>query len=218
MARRIRIGVLASGGGTNLQSIIDRCEDGRIDAQVVVVISDRGDARALDRARNHGIEAVHVPVAKTGTDEWLEADRRVAEVLAKAQVDLVCMAGYMRVIGPHLLGSFRGRVMNIHPALLPSFPGMHGQRDALEHGVKVAGATIHFADPEFDTGPIIIQAAVPVREDDTEQTLAARILKQEHEIYAQAIQWFAEGRLRIEGRRVIVEGVEAAGRLSPDAS
>lgn len=218
MANRIRIGVLASGGGTNLQSIIDRCEDGRIDGQVVIVISDRAEAGALQRAKKHGIEAVHIPVGKTGSDDWLQADRRITEALQSARVDLVCMAGYMRVIGPYLLEAFPYRIMNIHPALLPSFKGMHGARDALEYGAKIAGATVHFAEAEFDTGPIIIQAAVPVREDDTPESLAARILRQEHEIYAQAIQWFAEGRLRVEGRRVFVEGVVAAGRLSADPS
>jgi len=211
----IRIGALASGGGTNVQSIIDRCADGRISGEVAIVISDRAEAGVLDRARTHGIQALHIPVAKSGTDEWLEADRRVVEVLQSARVDLVCMAGYMRVIGPHLLAAFPRRIMNIHPALLPSFKGMHGQRDALEYGAKVAGATVHFADEEFDKGPIITQAVVPIREDDTEGTLGARTLKQEHEIYAQAIQWFAEGRLRVEGRRVLVEGVETAARISP---
>jgi phosphoribosylglycinamide formyltransferase-1 len=218
MPNRIRIGVFASGGGTNLQSIIDRCEDGRIDGEVVIVVSDRAEAEALDRARKHGIEALHVAVPKTGTDGWREADRRITDALLEARVDLVCLAGYMRMIGPDMLRAFAQRIMNIHPALLPAFKGTRGQRDALEYGTKVAGATVHFADPEFDMGPIIIQAAVPVREDDTEETLAARILRQEHEIYAQAIQWFAEGRLRIEGRRVIVEGVETAARISTDVS
>jgi phosphoribosylglycinamide formyltransferase-1 len=215
---RIRLGALASGGGTNLQSIIDRCAEGRLDAEVALVISDRPEAGALDRARRHGIEARHIPVAKTGTDEWLEADRQIADAFVEARVGLICMAGYMRVIGPHLLAAFPHRIMNIHPALLPAFKGMHGPRDALEYGAKVAGATVHFADPDFDMGPIIIQAVVPVREDDTEATLAARILRQEHEIYAQAIQWFAEGRLRVEGRRCIVEGVDTAARISTDAS
>jgi phosphoribosylglycinamide formyltransferase 1 len=213
---KLRIAVLASGGGTNLQSIIDCCADGRISGEVVLVVSDKPEAGALDRARRAGIGAAHIPVAKTGTPEWLEADRRIVEELTSAGTDLVCLAGYMRMIGPEMLRAFAGRVMNIHPALLPAFKGMHGPRDALEYGAKVAGATVHFADPEFDHGPIIIQAAVPVREDDTAATLAARVLKQEHEIYAQAIQWFAEGRLRIEGRHVRVEGVAAAARLSAD--
>ncbi len=218
MASKLRIGVLASGGGTNLQSIIDRCEDGRINGEVVIVISDRADAGALDRARKHGIKAAHVEVPKTGTDGWLAADEQITDELQAAGVGLVCLAGYMRMVGPRMLDTFKHRVMNIHPALLPAFKGTHGQRDALGYGAKVAGATVHFADAEFDHGPIIIQAAVPVREDDTPDTLAARILKQEHEIYAQAVQWFAEGRLKIEGRHVRVEGEVTAGRLSTDAS
>lgn len=218
MAGKLRIGVLASGGGTNLQSIIDRCEDGRINGDVVVVISDRADAGALERARNHGIKAVHLDVPKTGTDGWRAADRQITAELQAASVELVSLAGYMRMIGPQMLDVFKDRVLNIHPALLPAFKGTHGQGDALEYGAKVAGATVHFADAEFDHGPIIIQAAVPVREDDTPDTLGARILKQEHEIYAQAIQWFAEGRLRIEGRHVHVEGEVTAGRLSTDVS
>lgn len=218
MAGKVRIGVLASGSGTNLQSIIDRCEDGRIDGQVVIVISDKADAGALDRARKHGIRAVHFEVPKTGTDGWLAADQTITQELQAAEVGLVCLAGYMRMVGPQMLAAFKGRAMNIHPALLPAFKGTHGQRDALEYGAKVAGATIHFADAEFDHGPIIIQVAVPVREDDTPDALGARILKQEHEIYAQAIQWFAEGRLKIEGRRVRVEGEATAGRLSMEAS
>jgi len=218
MSSGVRIGVLASGGGTNLQSIIDRCADGRISGDVVIIISDRPEAGALERGRRHGIRAVHVPVAKTGTDEWLEADRQIVGELQTAAVELVCLAGYMRMVGPELLRVYRHRVMNIHPALLPGFKGMHGQRDALEYGAKVAGATVHFADAKSDHGPIIVQAAVPVREDDTAETLGARILKQEHEIYAQAIQWFAEGRLRIEGRRVHVDGEVTASRLSSDVS
>jgi len=218
MSPGVRIGVLASGGGTNLQSIIDQCAQGRISGQVVVIISDRAEAGALERGRRHNIRAVHIPVAKTGTDEWLEADRQIVVELQAAEVDLVCLAGYMRMVGPELLRVYRHRVMNIHPALLPGFKGLHGQRDALEYGAKVAGATVHFADAEFDHGPIIIQAVVLIREDDTAETLAARILKQEHEIYAQAIQWFAEGRLRIEGRCVHVKGEVTAGRLSCDVS
>ncbi|HJN15130.1 MAG TPA: phosphoribosylglycinamide formyltransferase [Armatimonadota bacterium] len=218
MPGRIRIGVFASGGGTNLQSIIDRCEDGRIDGDVVVVISDRAEARSLARARDHGITALHFGVPKTGTDGWLKADREIADALLAEKVDLVCLAGYMRITGPALLAEFPNAVMNIHPALLPAFKGMHGPRDALEYGCKVAGATVHFADAEFDMGPIIIQSAVPVREDDTEDSLAARILKTEYEIYSQAIQWFAQGRLSVEGRLARVKGTDAAGLIISDPS
>lgn len=214
MKRLIRVGVLASGGGTNLQAIIDAAEAGRITAQVVVVISDREGAGCLERARRHGIDAVHVPVARTGTGEWVAANRRIIGELRSRQVDLVALAGYMRKVTPEFLRSFPGAVMNIHPALLPSFPGAHGQRDANEYGVKLSGATVHFADEEFDSGPIIIQGAVPALPGDTEETLAARILKVEHRIYPQAIQWFAEGRLRVEGRRVFLEGAPEPGDQS----
>ncbi len=206
MASGTRIGVLASGSGTNLQAIIDRCEAGAIGGQVVVVISDVADAGCLDRARKHGIDAVHGHVPRTGTPEWAEANRTIVAALTSRGVDLVAMAGYMRKISPDLLTAFPGAVMNIHPALLPSFPGTHGQRDAADYGVRIAGATVHFADEEFDRGPIIIQAAVPVLQSDDGDTLAARILAQEHRIYAQAIQWFCQGRLKVVGRHVELDG------------
>ena len=210
---KLRLAAFVSGGGTNLQAIIDACERGDTGAVVAVVISDKPEAHALERARKHGIAAVHVPVPKTGTDGWLEADRRITAVLQEHEVGLICLAGYMRKVGPAMLDAFRGRIMNIHPALLPAFPGVHVQADQLAYGVKVAGCTVHFADEEFDRGPIIIQAAVPVHEDDTPDTLAARILEKEHIIYSRAIQWFAEGRLRLDGRIVRVEGVTSAAVL-----
>ncbi len=202
MAEQITLGVFASGGGTNFQSIIDNCESGVIDARVAVLISNREDAGALDRARHHGIATEVVPVGKDLSERFHAADRQHVKLLREHGVDLVCLAGYMRRIGTGVLEAFDRAVLNIHPALLPSFPGAHGQRDAAEYGVRVSGATVHFADEEFDRGPIIIQAAVPVLPDDDEDTLAARILVQEHRIYPQAIQWFAEGRLKFDGRRV----------------
>ena len=204
MPEPIRIAAMASGGGTNLQAIIDACEAGSINGSIVLVFSDRRDAGALERARKHGIETVHVRVPKSDTAEWEQTDRQIAGAFAERDVDLVVMAGYMRKIGPSLLGAFRDRIMNIHPGLLPAFPGVEVQWDAVEYGVKVAGPTVHFASEEFDSGPIIIQAAVPVLPGDTGQDLADRILKQEHRIYPQAVQWFAEGRLRIEGRKVML--------------
>ncbi|MGD9495006.1 MAG: phosphoribosylglycinamide formyltransferase [Armatimonadota bacterium] len=201
----LRIGAFASGGGTNLQSIIDHCEAGAIDAQVVLVVSNRPDAGALERAQRHGIPREVVPVGKDLSETFHGADRRHVELLRQHRVDLVCLAGYMRRIGPEVLRAYPRAVLNIHPALLPSFPGTHGQRDAVEWGVKVSGATVHFADEEFDRGPIIIQAAVPVLPGDDEDSLAARILRQEHRIYPQAIQWFAEGRLKLDGRRVYLD-------------
>ncbi len=205
MADTSRLGVFASGGGTNFQSIIDCCEAGGIDARVAVLISNREDAGALQRAAHHGIAAEVVPVGQDLSEEFLTADDRHVELLHGHGVNLVCLAGYMRRIGTGVLKAYPRAVLNIHPALLPSFPGAHGQRDAAEYGVKVSGATVHFADEEFDRGPIIIQAAVPVLPDDDEDALAARILRQEHRIYPQAIQWFAEGRLKIDGRRVFLD-------------
>jgi phosphoribosylglycinamide formyltransferase 1 len=219
MVMRIRIGVLASGGGSNLQAIVDACESGDIAGEVVLVISDQAEAGALDRARKHGIESVHVAVPKTGTPGWGQADRQMAQMLAERQADLVVMAGYMRKVGAELLGAFRQRVMNIHPGLLPAFPGVHVQWDAADYGVKIAGATVHFADEHFDHGPVIIQAAVPVLPGDSGQELADRILAQEHRIYPQAVKWFAEGRLRLEGRKVkVLDGPladETAALVSP---
>lgn len=205
MPESIRIGALASGGGTNLQSIIDACEAGKIDGSVVAVISDNPDAGALERAHNHTIDAHQIEVPETGTEGWKEADRTIIESLEDHDVDLVVLAGYMRIVGPEMVEAFRGRMMNIHPALLPAFPGVEVQWDAVEYGVKLAGATVHFVVEEYDTGPIIIQAGVPVEQDDSGQDLADRIIELEHRIYPQAIRWFAEDRLSIEGRKVVLE-------------
>lgn len=204
MVRAVTVGALASGRGTNLQAIIDAAAAGRIAARVAVVISDRRDAGALERARRAGIPALHVARRDYPGRERFEA--RIVSELQKHGVELVALAGYMRVVGPTLIGAFCGRIMNIHPALLPAFPGLEAQRQAWEHGVKVAGCTVHFVDSGMDTGPIIIQAAVPVREDDSAGDLAARILEQEHRIYPEAIGLYAAGRLRVEGRRVRVLG------------
>ena len=203
MARKLRIGALASGGGSNLQSIIDSCRSGSLDAEVVLVLTNNPDAGALGRAAQAGIPGVcldhrHYP----GREEF---DRAVVSALQEAGVELVVLAGFMRIISPVFLEAFPGRIMNIHPALLPAFPGLHVQRKALEYGARFAGCTVHFVDSGVDTGPIIIQAVVPVFDDDTEATLSARILEQEHRIYPRAIQLFSEGRLRIEGRRVRID-------------
>ncbi len=217
MADTLTLGVFASGGGTNFQSIIDNCEAGRIDANVEVLITNREDAGALERAANHGIESHVVPVGKDLSDEFHEADRRHVQILRDCGVDLVCLAGYMRRIGAAVLDAYPNRVLNIHPAILPSFKGAHGQRDAAEYGVRVSGATVHFANEEFDQGPIIIQAAVPVIPGDTEDSLATRILQQEHRIYPQAIQWCAEDRLRVEGRSVILDPPSAGSYEAQEA-
>jgi phosphoribosylglycinamide formyltransferase-1 len=196
----LRVGVLASGRGTNLQAILDAVEAGRCPARVVVVVSDRPLAAALDRARRASIDAVHVdPQAAADRAAF---DQAIAAVLAKHDVELVCLAGYMRVLSPAFVAAYRHRILNVHPALLPAFPGLHAQRQALAHGVKVTGATIHFVDDGVDTGPVVLQAAVPVREDDTEASLSARIRAEEHRLFPEAIRLYAEGRLTVEGRRV----------------
>jgi len=201
--KKLRIGVLVSGRGSNLQAIIDNIEKGSLSAELAVVISDQADAYALERARKHHIPGVHVST-KGYKGRRGEYDALLVKELQKHNVELVALAGFMRIITPTLLTAFPHRVLNIHPALLPSFPGLHVQKAALEHGVKFSGCTVHFVDEGMDTGPIIIQAVVPILDNDTEDTLSARILKQEHKIYSRAIQLYAEGRVRIEGRRVIV--------------
>jgi phosphoribosylglycinamide formyltransferase-1 len=197
---RLRVGVLASGRGSNFESIAAAAAVGRIPAEVVLLLSDRREAGALEIARAHGIAAEVVePRDHPGREAH---DKALVDHLESRRVRLVCLAGYMRILGPAFVEHFRGRLLNIHPSLLPAFPGLHSQRQALEHGVAVAGATVHFVDEGTDTGPIVLQAAVPVLPDDTEETLSARILAAEHRIYPEAIRLFAEGRLRVEGRRV----------------
>jgi phosphoribosylglycinamide formyltransferase-1 len=203
--KKIRIGILASGRGSNLQAIIDNSEKGALSAELAVVISDQADAYALERAKKHNIPAVHVS-AKGFKGRRDEYDALLVKELQKRNVDLVCLAGFMRIITPTLIKAFPNRILNIHPALLPSFPGLHVQKKALDHGVKFSGCTVHFVDEDMDTGPIIIQAVVPVLDSDTEDSLSGRILKQEHLVYSRAIQLYAEGKLAIKGRRVFVSG------------
>jgi phosphoribosylglycinamide formyltransferase-1 len=198
----LAIGVLASGRGSNLQAILDACARPGFPARVAVVVSDRERAVALERARAAGVEALWVNPKDFGDREAF--DRALVAALQARDVGLVCHAGFMRILSPAYVRAFAGRALNIHPSLLPAFPGLHAQRQALEHGAKVAGATVHFVDEGVDTGPIVLQAAVAVEPDDTEDTLAARILVQEHRLYPEAIRLFAEGRLKIQGRRVIV--------------
>jgi phosphoribosylglycinamide formyltransferase-1 len=202
--KKVRLGILVSGRGSNLQAIIDNIENGSLAAEVAVIISDQADAYALERARKHNIAAVPLS-AKGYRGKREEYDALLVKELRKYGVDLVCLAGFMRIITPALIKAYPNRVLNIHPALLPAFPGLHVQKAALEHGVKFSGCTVHFVDEGMDTGPIIIQAVVPVLDSDTEDSLSARILAQEHTIYSRAIQLYAEGRLTIEGRRVFVK-------------
>ena len=194
------IAVLVSGRGSNLQAIIDSTENGSLHARVAVVISDIGNAYALERARKHGIEAVFIDPKKFASKESYEEE--IVRCLKNHGAELVLLAGYMRIVGKTLLTSFKNRILNIHPALLPAFPGLHAQKQAFDHGVKVAGCTVHFVDETLDGGPIILQRCVEVKEDDTAETLADRILEQEHKIYPEAVRLFVENRLRIEGRKV----------------
>jgi phosphoribosylglycinamide formyltransferase-1 len=203
MKKRLGIGVLVSGSGSNLQSIIDHIEKGQIQAEIRVVISNNPDAYALERAKKHGIPAV--VVRHQDYPERYDFDNRMIESLKSFGIELVVMAGFMRVLTPLFLKAFPMKVINIHPAILPSFQGLHGQQKAFEYGVKFSGCTVHFADEGVDTGPIIIQAVVPVYDTDTVEMLAERILKEEHRIYPQAIQWYAEGRLEVAGRKVRVK-------------
>jgi phosphoribosylglycinamide formyltransferase-1 len=196
------IGVLVSGRGSNLQAILEACARPGFPAHVAVVISDRERAVALERARAAGVEALWINPKDFADRESFDAEL-VRELSARG-VGLACNAGFMRILSPVYVRAFAGRSLNIHPSLLPAFPGLHAQRQALDHGAKVAGATVHFVDEGMDSGPIVLQASVPVEPGDTEETLSARILVQEHRLYPEAIRLFAEGRLRIEGRRVIV--------------
>ena len=195
------IGVLISGRGSNLQALIDAIDEGRLAARIAIVISNRADAAGLGRARAAGIETTVIDHrAFPNRDAF---DRAVASELARHHVSLVCLAGFMRLVGAPLLEAFPNTILNVHPSLLPAFPGVDAQRQALEHGVKVAGATVHLVTAELDGGPIVLQAAVPVRDDDTPETLAARILIEEHRIYPDAVRIMLDGRWAIEGRRFV---------------
>ncbi len=201
----LNIGVLVSGSGSNLQSIIDHIEKGLLQARIRIVLSNNPDAYALERAKRHGIPSVVLQHQDFRDREAF--DGKMVEILRSNEVELVVMAGFMRVLSPLFLRAFPLRVLNIHPALLPSFPGLHGQAKAFDYGVRFSGCTVHFADEGVDSGPIIIQAVVPVCTGDTADTLAERILREEHRIYPQAIQWYAEGRLEVVGRKVRIKGV-----------
>ncbi len=204
----LRVAVLASGRGSNLQAIIDAIEAGQAKAKIVAVISNKKDAAALERARKHGLPDLFVdPKPFAGRPDGREAyDRALLEVLEKNDVDLVLLAGYMKIVTAVLVNAYANRMMNIHPSLLPAFPGLDVQKKAIEWGCKLSGCTVHFVTEGVDEGPIIIQAAVPILDNDTPETLAARILVQEHKIYPCAVQLFAEGRLRVEGRHVFIDG------------
>ena len=210
MAKPLLIGVLISGSGTNLQSIIDAIEVKKLDANIAVVLSNKADAYGLARAQNHGIRTEVLDHKAFASREAY--DQAVVDLLRARGVELVVLAGFMRLLSSVFVKAYSNRIVNIHPALLPSFPGLHVQKKALDHGVRFAGCTVHYDNEECDEGPIIIQVVVPVYPDDSEEQLAARILKQEHRIYPRAIQLYAEGRLHVVGRRVLVD------RLAKDES
>jgi phosphoribosylglycinamide formyltransferase 1 len=209
----VKLGVLISGTGTNLQAIIDAILRGDLKAEIRIVISNRADAPGLERARRHGIQTMVIEHRKFPTRE--DFDRAVLAALRDCSVELVALAGFMRLLSDEMLDAFPGRIMNIHNSLLPSFPGIHGPKDAIEYGVKIAGCTVFFVTPGVDVGPVIVQAAVPVLPGDDEQRLAARILQQEHRIFPHAIALFQQGRLEIQGRRVIIRGDSARPNSAP---
>lgn len=196
------LGVLCSGRGTDLQSIIDAVNAGQIDAKIGIVITDKPGVMALERAEKAGIKNICINRKEFADRQSFE--EKLAEALKAEGVTLVVLAGFMRILSPYFVHEFSGRIMNIHPALLPSFTGAHAHRDVLAYGVKVSGCTVHFVDEGMDSGPIILQAAVPVMQDDTEDTLGVRVLEQEHILYPKAIQLYVEGKLRVDGRHVTI--------------
>jgi len=204
MASDGRIGILISGRGSNMLAIAEACLSGSIPASVALVVSNLAGAPGLSRAAALGIETLAISQRDSRTRE--EHDLKVVAALRERRVDLVCLAGYMRLLSPAFIREFKGRILNIHPGLLPAFPGLHAQRQAAEYGVRFAGATVHFVDEGLDTGPIVLQAVVPVMTDDTEDALTERILAEEHRIYPEAVRLFFEGRLSIEGRKVRIAG------------
>ena len=196
-----RIGVLLSGRGSNFEALAESVAAGRIpNAEIAIVISNKPDARGLERAKARGIETRLIPSKGLEREAY---DRQVAAVLHEYKVDLICLAGYMRLLSPYFVAEFPQRILNIHPSLLPSFPGLESQKQALDYGVKVAGCTVHFVDENLDAGPIIVQAVVPVKDTDDEHALSERILKEEHRIYTEAVKIILEGKFTIVGRRVI---------------
>ncbi len=206
-----RFAVLVSGRGSNLQALIDAVEKGYIKAGIAGVISDNPDAYALERAKKHGIKTFVVDYKSMGRRE---AEERIAGILEDLVVDLIVLAGFMKVLSPEFVKRFRWRIINIHPALLPSFPGTHGQKQAVDYGVRISGCTVHFVDEGVDTGPIIVQAAVPVLPEDDEDALSERILQYEHKVLPFAVKLFFEDRLKVEGRKVFIEGYKKPD-LSP---
>lgn len=202
-----RIGVLLSGRGSNFEALADSVAARRIpDAEIAIVVSNRESALGIEKARERGITGQVIPSTGLQREAY---DKLVVAALREKKVDLVCLAGYMRLLSPYFVAAFPNRILNIHPSLLPAFPGLEAQRQALEHGVKFAGCTVHFVDENLDAGPIVIQAVVPVQDRDTVETLSERVLREEHRIYSEAVRIVLEGRYRIEGRRVLIARTES---------
>jgi phosphoribosylglycinamide formyltransferase-1 len=201
MATSHRLGILLSGRGSNFIAIADNVAAGKIPAEIAVVISNRPGAPGLDEAKRRGLDARMIPSKGLEREEY---DRQVVAVLQEKRVDLVCLAGFMRLLSPYFVSQFPSRILNIHPSLLPAFPGLEAQRQALEYGVRITGCTVHFVDENLDAGPVIVQAAVPVHDDDTPETLSARILVEEHRIYSEAINLVLSGSLLLAGRRALL--------------
>lgn len=202
---KMNIGVLASGRGSNFQAIIDSKEKGFLDINIALLVVNKADAYAIERAKKHGIEHIFIDHRGKKREEF---EKEMVSALRERNVELVILAGFMRVLTPYFVGEFKNRILNIHPAILPSFPGAHGHRDALAYGVRFSGCTVHIVDEGEDTGPIILQQAVPVHQDDTEDTLSERILPWEHRLFPLAIRLFSEDRIKVEGRKVRIEGVK----------
>jgi phosphoribosylglycinamide formyltransferase 1 len=203
-----RIGVLLSGRGSNFEALADSVAAGRIpNAEIAIVISNRENAPGIEKAQARQIPAQVIPSRGLEREAY---DKLVIAALEEKKVDLVCLAGYMRLLSPAFVAAYRGRILNIHPSLLPAFPGLESQRQAIEHGAKFSGCTVHFVDENLDAGPIILQAAVPIRDDDTPETLSERVLKEEHRIYTEAVRIVLEGRYRMEGRRVLLTNLAAS--------
>ncbi len=211
MANKMRIAVLASGSGTNLQSILERQRQGQLDVEIALVISNNPEAKALQRAAQAGLATRSIN--HRNFNSRAEFDQAVVAELTSAEVELVVLAGFMRILSDVFLRAYPQRIINIHPALLPAFPGLDAQQQALDYGAKFSGCTVHLVDGGVDTGPIIVQAAVPIQADDDKDSLAARIQEQEHRIYPQAIQWFAEGRIKIDGRQVIITAADSCPQV-----
>ncbi|WP_446424427.1 phosphoribosylglycinamide formyltransferase [Mailhella sp.] len=210
----LKLGILASGSGTNAQAMIDAVESGRLDAEIRIIIANRPGAKVLERAAKHGIP--HLCIDHKEFADRESFDLRMVEELNKAGVDTVALAGYMRLVTPAFLDAFPDRVLNIHPAILPAFPGTHGARDAWQYGAKFSGCTVHIVNPVMDGGPIIVQAILPVRQEEDDEQLLDRIHVFEHRIYVQALQWLAEGRLRLEGRRMMLDPADRPLASQPD--